>query len=151
MEGLIIPIIIAVISMLFSNKNKKNEKPTKQMPPFSNQEVPREWSPIEPKQERPKVKTLEDFANEVFGQLNEKLEPKKQVVHEVKEEPVQPVVQEAVKKERTFTRPELGATRPIVQQAKRASFNVVPQTQQQLMQAIVTSEILGPPKAKQRK
>jgi len=60
-------------------------------------------------------------------------------------------VREVVKKERTSTRPELGAKRPIVQQAKKSSFNVVPQTQQQLMQAIVTSEILGPPKAKQRK
>ena len=151
MEGLIIAIIIAVISSLFS-KDKKKEKPTKQMPPFSNQEVPREWTPVEqPKQQRPKVKSLEDFANEVFGQLNEKSEPKKQPVYEVKEEPVQPVVQEVVKKERSFTRPELGATRPIVQQAKKSSFNVVPQTQQQLMQAIVTSEILGPPKAKQRK
>ena len=143
-------IIIAVVSSLFS-KGKQKEQPTKQMPPFSNQEVPREWSPVEPKQERPKVKTLEDFANEVFGQLNEKMEPKKQVVREVKEEPVRPVVQEFVRKERTSTRPELGATRPIVQQAKKSSFNVVPQTQQQLMQAIVTSEILGPPKAKQRK
>ena len=55
------------------------------MPPFSNQEVPRESTPVEPKQQRPKVKTLEDFANEVFGQLNEKIEPKKQVVREVKE------------------------------------------------------------------
>ena len=143
-------IIIAVISSVLG-KGKKKDEPTKQMPPFSNQEVPREWSPVEPKQERPKVKTLEDFANEVFGQLNEKVEPKKQVVREVKEEPVRPVVQEFVRKERTSTRPELGATRPIVQQAKKSSFNVVPQTQQQLMQAIVTSEILGPPKAKQRK
>ena len=143
-------IIIAVVSSLFS-KGKQKEQPTKQMPPFSNQEVPREWSPVEPQQQRPKVKSLEDFANEVFGQLNEKVEPKKQVVREVKEEPVRPVVQEFVRKERTSTRPELGATRPIVQQAKKSSFNVVPQTQQQLMQAIVTSEILGPPKAKQRK
>ena len=150
MEGLIMMIIIAVVSSLFS-KGKQKEQPTKQMPPFSNQEVPREWTPLEPKQERPKVKTLEDFANEVFGQLNEKVEPKKQVVREVKEEPVQPVVREFVKKERTFTRPELGASRPIIQQAKKQPFNVVPQTQQQLMQAIVTSEILGPPKAKQRK
>ena len=150
MEGLIMMIIIAVVSSLFS-KGKQKEQPTKQMPPFSNQEVPREWSPVEPKQERPKVKTLEDFANEVFGQLNEKTEPKKQVVREVKEEPVQPVVREFVKKERTSTRPELGASRPILQQAKKSSFNVVPKTQQQLMQAIVTSEILGPPKAKQRK
>ena len=143
-------IIIAVVSSLFS-KGKKKDEPTKQMPPFSNQEVPREWKSVEPKQERPKVKTLEDFANEVFGQLNEKVEQKKQVVREVKEEPVRPVVREVVKKERTSTRPELGATRPIVQKAKKSSFNVVPQTQQQLMQAIVTSEILGPPKAKQRK
>ena len=143
-------IIIAVISSVLG-KGKKKDEPTKQMPPFSNQEVPREWSPVEPKQERPKVKTLEDFANEVFGQLNEKTEPKKQVVREVKEEPVQPVVREFVKKERTSTRPELGASRPILQQAKKSSFNVVPKTQQQLMQAIVTSEILGPPKAKQRK
>ena len=143
-------IIIAVISSVLG-KGKKTDEPTKQMPPFSNQEVPREWSPVEPQQQRPKVKSLEDFANEVFGQLNEKVEPKKQVVREVKEEPVRPVVQEFVRKERTSTRPELGATRPIVQQAKKSSFNVVPQTQQQLMQAIVTSEILGPPKAKQRK
>ena len=143
-------IIIAVISSVLG-KGKKTDEPTKQMPPFSNQEVPREWSPVEPQQQRPKVKSLEDFANEVFGQLNEKTEPKKQVVREVKEEPVRPVVQEFVRKERTSTRPELGATRPIVQQAKKSSFNVVPQTQQQLMQAIVTSEILGPPKAKQRK
>ena len=69
----------------------------------------------------------------------------------MKEEPVRPVVQEFVRKERTSTRPELGATRPIVQQAKKQSFNVLPRTQHELMQAIVTSEILGPPKAKQRK
>ena len=143
-------IIIGIVSSLFS-KGKQKEQSTKQMPPFSNQEVPREWSPVEPKQERTKVKTLEDFANEVFGQLNEKVESKKQVVREVKEEPVQPIVKEVVKKERTSTRPELGASRPLVQQAKRKSFNVVPQTQHELMQAIVTSEILGPPKAKQRK
>ena len=151
MEGLIMMIIIAVISSVLG-KGKKKDEPTKQMPPFSNQEVPRQSKPVEqPKQQRPKVKSLEDFANEVFGQLNEKTEPKRQVVREVKEEPVQPVVREVVKKERTSTRPELGAKRPIVQQAKKSSFNVVPQTQQQLMQAIVTSEILGPPKAKQRK
>ena len=66
----------------------------------------------------------------------------------MKEEPVRPVMKEVVKKERTSTRPELGATRPIVQQAKKSSINVVPKTQQQLMQAIVMSEILAPPKAK---
>ena len=150
MEGLILAIVIAVISSVLG-KDKTKNKPAKPMPPFSNQEVPREWSPVEPKQERPKVKTLEDFANEVFGQLNEKVEPKKQVVREVEVPPVQPVVRESVKKERTSTRRELGATRPIVQQAKKQSFNVVPRTQHELMQAIVTSEILGPPKAKQRK
>ena len=150
MEGLILPIVIAVISSVLG-KDKTKNKPAKPMPPFSNQEVPREWSPVEPKQERPKVKTLEDFANEVFGQLNEKMEPKKQVVREVEAPPVQPVMREIVKKERTSTRPELGATRPIVQQAKKQSFNVVPRTQHELMQAIVTSEILGPPKARQRK
>lgn len=149
MEGLILAIVIAVISSVLG-KDKK-DKPAKPMPPFSNQEVPREWSPVEPKQERPKVKTLEDFANEVFGQLNEKVEPKKQVVREVEVQPVQPVVREVVKKERTSTRPELGASRPLVQQAKKQSFNVVPRTQHELMQAIVTSEILGPPKARQRK
>ena len=120
MEGLILAIVIAIISSVLG-KDKTKDKPAKPMPPFSNQEVPREWKPVESKQERPKVKTLEDFANEVFGQLNEKVEPKKQVVREVKEEPVQPVVREVVKKERTSTRPELGASRPIVQQAKKQS------------------------------
>ncbi len=43
MEGLIMMIIIAVISSVLG-KGKKTDEPTKQMPPFSNQKVPREWS-----------------------------------------------------------------------------------------------------------
>ncbi|MFF5993744.1 hypothetical protein AAGS61_03165 [Lysinibacillus sp. KU-BSD001] len=152
MEGLIIMIIIGIVSSLLSkNKEQPEQKPTKAMPPFSQQKPPRENTQRRSHtSERPKVKSLEDFANEIFGQLNEKAE-QKQVTHEPIVEQVKPVVQEVVRETRKSTRPELGASRPIVQQAKKESLVVVPQTKEQLMQAIITSEILALPKAKQRK
>ena len=150
-------IIIGIVSSLLSkNKEQPEQKPTKAMPPFSQQKPPRENTQRRSNtSERPKVKSLEDFANEIFGQLNEKTE-QKQVTHEPIVEQAKPVVQEfvrekTVRESRKSTRPELGASRPIVQQAKKESLVVVPQTKEQLMQAIITSEILALPKAKQRK
>ena len=149
MEGLIIMIVMFVLSTLFT-KDKDKQKETKSMPPFSNQQIPREGTREEPRRERPKVRSLDDFAKEVFGQLSEKAEPA-QAAREIVKEPVVEPVREVIRGERKSTRPELGASRPIVQRAKRESHVVVPRTREQLVQAVITSEILGPPKAKQRK
>ena len=149
MEGLIIMIVMFVLSTLFT-KDKNKQKETKPMPPFSNQQIPRESTREKPRRERPKVRSLDDFAKEVFGQLSEKAEPA-QAAREIVKEPVAEPVREAIRGERKSTRPELGTSRPILQRAKKESLVVVPQTREQLVQAVITSEILGPPKAKQRK
>ena len=149
MDGLLIMIVMFILSTMFT-KDKNKQKETKQMPPFSNQRSPRESTREEPRTERPKVRSLDDFAQEVFGQLREKAEPA-QVAREKVAEPIAEPVREAIRGDRKSTRPELGASRPIVQRAKKESFVVVPQTREQLVQAVITSEILGPPKAKKRR
>ena len=161
MEGLIIAIILGIITSLF-NKGKKddNQKSPKQMPPFSSQQAPRQQKEVRPAQQQNSRKTLEDFANEVFGQLNEKSKPVVQKVETVLppiqvEKPIErqpkPVVEQTTRSQSTNSNRVL-TERPIVQKLKQQSeaLQVVPSNQRELMQAIVMSEILGPPKAKQR-
>ena len=157
MEGLIIAIVLGIISSLF-NKSKKDKKPT-QMPPFSNQPAPRQQKEVRPAQQQTPRKSLEDFANEVFGQLNEKSKPVVQKVETVPpiqvekpiERPTQQVVEQTSRSQSTNANRVL-TERPIVQKLKTQSeaLQVVPSNQRELMQAIVMSEILGPPKSKQR-
>lgn len=163
MEGIIIAIIMFALSSMFAKgKTEDKKKQTKQMPPFSSQPAPRPREEVRPsKVETRQPKSLEDFANEIFGQLNDKrkLEPKsietpaKIEVTMPKEEPVQEFIErqpgfvEEPKKARGLQ------DRPIVQMIKQQEadrLKVVPSTQKELMQAIVMTEILGPPKAKQR-
>ena len=162
MEGLIIAIILGIITSLF-NRGKKEEtkKPTKpmQMPPFSNPPAPRQQKEVRPTQQQNRPKSLEDFANEVFGQLGEKSKPVVQKVETVQpkqvEKPIerqtQPVVEQTTRSQSTNANRVL-TERPIVQKLKQQSeaLQVVPSNQRELMQAIVMSEILGPPKAKRR-
>lgn len=159
MEGVIIAVILGIITSLF-NKGKKedNKKPTKQMPPFSSQPAPRQKPEVRPAQSQNRSKTLEDFANEVFGQLNEKSKPEVKRV-----ETPAPIKVDIPKREGSRegleNKPLFEKTpstrqlkeRPIVQMIKQQeeqSLHVVPSTQRELMQAIVMSEILGPPKSK---
>lgn len=157
MEALIIAIVIGIISSLFKDKNQKqqpNKKPTKQMPPFSSQPAPRkqETRPDPRQQERPR--TLEDFANEVFGQLNEKAKP---VVQKM-EPPLEVVLPQEVAIPKIDERPKMAAStrklteRPIVEKLKQQSegLQVVPQNNKELMQAIIMTEVLGPPKARRK-
>ncbi|WP_274309563.1 hypothetical protein [Solibacillus daqui] len=156
MEALIIAIVIGIISSLFKDKNQKqqpNKKPTKQMPPFSSQPAPRKQDTRPDTKQQNRPKTLEDFANEVFGQLNEKTKP---VVKKV--EPALEVVlpQEVVPK--VNERPKMAEStrtlkeRPIVEKLKEQSegLQVVPKNNKELMQAIVMAEVLGPPKARRK-
>ncbi|MEK4629421.1 MAG: hypothetical protein ABS944_01680 [Solibacillus sp.] len=161
MEGIIIMIVMFVLSSLFNKGKEENKKQTKQMPPFSSQPAPRQQEVRNEQQSRPK--TLEDFANEVFGQLNEKSKPMDKKVEtpakiEVELPKPAPVRELAERKsmqehlqERSSSR---GLTeRPIAQIIKKqeeATLNVVPSNQRELMRAIVMTEILGPPKAKRK-
>ena len=158
MEGLIIAIILGIITSLV-NKGKKEDtkKSTKPMPPFSSQPAPRQQKEVRPAQQQSRPKSLEDFANEVFGQLNEKTKPVVQKVESVppkqEEKPIerqtQPVVEQNSRSHSSNSNRSL-TERPIVQKLKQQSeaLHVVPSNKRELMQAIVMSEILGPPKSK---
>lgn len=167
MEAIIGMVVLYLISTLFTKGKEKQEKQQKsQMPPFLNgkpstshvEPVPVEQTEQRSRPERPKmqVKSLEDFANEVFGQLQEKAEQKNQLPQSsIKQVTPQVEVETAVAdKESTrvtkIARPELGAERTIIQRKKQKRTNVViPKTRNQLVQAVVMSEVLGSPKAKQ--
>ena len=159
MEGLIIMIIVFIVSSLFNKGKEQPKKESKQMPPFSSQPAPRKQE-VKPKQATNRPKTLEDFANEVFGQLNEKakpilqhMEPQPQVPAPVEQpviEPVKPVVN---RRSENSSEARSLKERPIVAMAKREAaqaFQVVPSSQRDLMQAIIMTEVLGPPKAKRK-
>lgn len=157
MEGFIIMIIVFAISSLLNKNKEQSKKQTKPMPPFSSQPAPRKQE-VQPKQATNRPKTLEDFANEVFGQLNEKAQPILQKiepqpptpVEQPVMEPVQPVVN---RRPENSTEARSSKERPIVAMAKQEAaqaFQVVPSNQRDLMQAIVMTEVLGPPKAKRK-
>lgn len=156
MEGLIIMLVMIAISSLF-NKAKNKEQPKKQqpkqMPPFSSQPAPRTQTtrPNTRTQNRPK--TLEDFASEVFGQLNEKAKPLVQRVEEPIEIELPQEVPVQVKERQTMAQSTRTLTeRPLVVKLKQQSegLQVVPRNNKELMQAIVMAEVLGPPKARRK-
>lgn len=156
MEGIIIMIIVFIVSSLLGKGKEQQQKREKQqMPPFSSQPAPRKQE-VQRRTEQSRPKTLEDFANEVFGQLNEKVKPvtqnierelPKQVSKPVEAAPsiVEPVT-EKVNNARSLKE------RPIVAMAKKEAeaFQVVPSSQRDLMQAIIMTEVLGPPKARRK-
>lgn len=164
MEGLIIMIILGIVSSLFKkSKAEEKNKPTTSMPPFSSQPAPRQRAEAKPEPQRQQSsrtnqsRSLEDFANEVFGKLNDRQKPEVRSTQREalgsRMEPVREVVEKEVAKVEAVHNPRSLRERPIVQMIKQQeakSLNVVPKTQHELMQAIVMSEILGSPKSKQQ-
>ncbi|MEL3961742.1 hypothetical protein MKZ01_10720 [Lysinibacillus endophyticus] len=151
MEGIIMMVVLFIISSLFSGNKKSKEQ--KGMPPFNNKKEP----VFDQKQHQPKkARTLEDFASEIFQQLNEKANPTVQPEPEVKIE--KPVVIE--KKENTRPKFDVNRSTKQISKGKEAKLqdpikskeigSIIPKDRESLVQAIITSEILGPPKAKQR-
>ena len=165
MESIIIFAIIAIISALF-NKDKKQpekQKPSKQqMPSFGQQTVPEKSKPV-PQKQRPAAKSLEDFANEIFGQLNEKVEqakPQQQKPQQTRQSQTVPVtptvetarqvaIEQAKIAERRSERPPLG-DRPLTKKLSTESISYAPNSRKDLVQGLIMSEILGPPKAKRK-
>ena len=167
MEGLIITAVIYFVGKMFMSNNEKSKKQANDtMPPFLNTQPPangdrptRQQRTTNTRSERPKAESpsLEDFANEVFGQLQKKQATKS--VFEKMSIPVEKVEPTVVEPERVEpsnrpvfkNRAELGANRPIVQRNRQKKSSVViPNTREKLVQAVVMSEVLGKPKAKQR-
>ena len=158
MEQLIIFVIIAIVSAVFNKGKKKTEpnKPTKQMPSFGQQTVPEKSKPV-PEKQKPAARSLEDFANEIFGQLNQKEEQQQEPVPMNSVPDVNQVPEEVTNSRPTFAgqnirrseRPPLGE-RPLTQKLKQQEVKFVPTTKQQLIQGIVLAEVLGPPKAKRK-
>lgn len=155
MEGLIIAVIVFIVSSLLGKgKEQQQKKESKQMPPFSSQPAPRKQE-VQRRTEQKRPKSLEDFANEVFGQLNEKAKPVSQKVE--RELPKQP---KPVEVARSTVEPITNQIsnarslkeRPIVAMAKKEAeaFQVVPSNKRDLMQAIIMTEVLGPPKARRK-
>lgn len=155
MSSLIFPLIILAISAIINNAGKNKKQNDKQMPPFNSKPVQQPVHTPAQSTERKPARTLEDFANEIFGQLNEKANPAP-----VEEQPlpasppVQAQVQERVVPP-SVARPKMRTEmteRPLVTKLKQQNdpFTVVPKNKKALMQAVVMAEILGPPKAKQR-
>ena len=166
MEGFIIMVVIALVTRLFSGnaeekKQKqapKTEKAPAPMPPFSNNKPSTTYfePPARERTSSPKVETrsLEDFTQEVFGQLQQKVEQK--VERPTVQEPVAVPTPTPVRGESSRpifqNRAELGAGRSIIQQAKKQKANVkIPKTRQELVQAVMMAEVLGAPKAKQKR
>lgn len=156
MEGLIIAVIVFVVSSLLGKgKEQQQKKESKQMPPFSSQPAPRKQEVQRSEQKRPK--SLEDFANEVFGQLNEKAKPVSQKVErelpKQVEKPVEVVSRSTVEPiTDQINNARSLKERPIVAMAKKEAeaFQVVPSNKRDLMQAIIMTEVLGPPKARRK-
>ena len=160
MESLIIFVIIGIISSLF-NKGKEQpekQKPSKQqMPSFGQQTIPEKSNPV-PEKQRPAAKSLEDFANEIFGQLNEKVEQQKpQQQRQSQTVPVTPTVEtarqvaieQAKAAERRSERPPLG-DRPLTKKLSTESISFAPKSRKDLVQGLIMAEVLGPPKAKRK-
>lgn len=177
MEMFILMIVIGFLSRLFGGDKKQEKQSKDAMPPFGSPDKPAQSTSQEPEKSRMEkagksFTSLEDFTREIFGELAEKekevmqkLEPHKSKLERNVPEPAatipsvfEPVTQPTISESpvvqvapssRASTRPQLGASRPIIQREKANDYVKVPTTQQQLVQAIIASEIIGQPKARQ--
>lgn len=144
MEQLIIFIIIGIVSALFGKKKtdqKNAPKPVQKAPPQK------------PFAENP-FKNLGELAKEFKQEQQAEIERRTIVP---KPEPVQPVKVEKVQRE---VHRDQGAPRssgrlsvhqgnkPTLHATKPAMASVLPETKDELVRAIVLSEILAPPKSK---
>lgn len=158
MEGIIMMAVLFIISSILNGSKKKKEH-QKPMPPFKNQ-TPKQNYELPKKPE--KRKSLEDFASEVFQQLEEKTQPievqsaSKQVNESIEKEivaqhvapKIRPVFDGNRSSNRGSTITSESSKSDMIKQNEIGSF--VPTSRKALVQAIITTEILGPPKAKQR-
>lgn len=142
MESIVIFIIIAIISSLLGKKKTTGQKPV------------RHAQPSKPITENP-FKNLGDFAKEIMAEQKQLMETKPSVAKKV---PVQ-TDKQVVKKEREVNRdqgiPRTSGRLSVHQIDKQEQIvsqpnvsDILPRSQDDLVRAIVFSEILAPPKSK---
>lgn len=161
MEGIIVFIILGIISSLFS-KNKE-KKPTQQMPSFDKNARQLKSKQIQKKQpmqsERPFIQSFEDFAKKYLGDLETKVAPQKvesdsilpkevQVKKEEMEEQSERESMQSRLKERMVMNNRVEVSHAEKEVTEPVSTFMTP-SKNALVQAIVMSEVLGPPKARQ--
>lgn len=164
MEGIILMVVLFIISSILNGAKKKqqNQGP---MPPFNNQ-------PTKQKHDLPKQlekrSSLDDFANEVFQQISEKTEPNKaskptenqnatkngdrSMGREAGTRQIAPKNRPSLDGNRSSARGSTisaasSTSHPIEQNGIGA---FVPTTRNELVHAMITTEILGPPKSKRK-
>lgn len=159
MEGLIIPLIIIILSSLFGRK-KQDENPAPKPAPRNIQTAPQQ----KPVAQNP-FKSLGDLAKEFQQeqqqqqarperkQTSRKQAPRKQVVQaEVLPPVIQNTGREAGRDQgvpRSSGRLSVHQVIPTTNVTKKTLVhNIMPDTKEELMRAIVLSEILAPPKSK---
>lgn len=144
MEGIIFAIVLLLISSFFGKD--KDKKSTDAMPPFLGD---KQSSGDVSTEDVPKQPSLDDYVKRVMSELQQ---PKQQHVEvktsTLKEENV--VVEKEKPAVSRSERPVFASSRPIVQRMQEER-KYVPNTRDELIRAVVMSEVLGPPKAKQQK
>ena len=158
MEAIILLIVSAIISAFLKDKNSKDKKAPNKGPV----QRPQHSEHRKPMQQRTgQTRSLEDYAKEVFRDLENKFgeQPKAEVekAKEIIEEKVAPILEQSSLSEGTRSFESSRSTRPAmsrgaeiqkkVKQTDNKTFNF-PQTKNQLAQSIIMAEILGPPKSK---
>lgn len=145
MESLLFFIILGLIGSYLSSKSKGRQDQS--TPPVLKQP-----------EKRPKVeiKTLDEFAKEIYQQLTEekKTESQKETLPKVEIKTEQPKVEPVQTNQRTFKK-EQPAKKPVVakQNIPSRQKGTVPSfltSKEGIVNAIIAQEILGPPKAKKR-
>lgn len=154
MEGLIIPLIIIILSSLFGRK-KPEEKPAPKPAPRNIQNAPQQ-KPVNPNP----FKSLGDLAKEFQQEQQQarperKHTPRKQAPKQVVQAAAPPVVEKLGREigrdqgvPRSTGRLSTHQVRPINVTKKSVVQEIMPDTKEELMRAIVLSEILAPPKSK---
>lgn len=133
-------IVLGLISMLFKKFGDQQE------------ETPPRQRPVSPNQQSQKPKRLEDYARDLFEEFQEpqKRNPEPVRTVEVKrharQEPTkEPLIQNVPLETSTSRRPivRVKEVKPTQQ-----STPILPKNEQELLQAFIFSEVIGPPKSK---
>lgn len=143
MEGLLPFIIMLILGALFnSGKKKKSDEKQKPAKPFTTEQ---------PKHDNP-IKKLKEMSRDLYHEIQQEFEVEEE---KPKHEPVRiPKVERAIKEPNVKSRVALAEGRqqsavrqsPIKKQVPKK--RLVPTSSDEIMQGIIFSEIIGPPKSK---
>ncbi|MDV6377946.1 hypothetical protein ORD22_06675 [Sporosarcina sp. GW1-11] len=165
MEQLIILIVMLALSSLFG---KKKKNPEEQKPMSEQRPIHTQTKKVEPERTN-KPRSLKDLSRDLFEDIQKEFKDLQTEIEEPKQQapqtevfyPSQPKPQQqrpakpasparAERSERQPSRGRLHSERStvVVDDSRILQEDLIPKTSKQVLQGIVYSEILGPPKAK---